>query len=160
MTMYIEKFLGGNNKLLINNYEIELEPIMASSSSFPFSKLMELLEIKNKVDREALSEQSAKQAFLLRFCKALLNKLGEQFIDKEDEDVQMLETPQNQVIKPSASYEPPRPMQTFTVLPENPWVKPKKVFKNSKKVPIQKAHEEKAFKKPSLPKNKTKISRA
>lgn len=47
---------------------------MAPSSSFPFSKLMNLFEKENKIDREAISEQGAKQAFLLRLCKTLINK--------------------------------------------------------------------------------------
>lgn len=93
MTTYIEKFLGGNEKLLINNVKIELELIMAPSSSFSFSKLMNLLEKENKIGRETMSEQGAKQAFLLRLCKTLINKVNKQS-EKEDEDVLMIETPQ------------------------------------------------------------------
>lgn len=147
MTMFIEKFLEGNTKLLIDNFEVELEPLMAPSSSFPFSKLMDLLEEKNQVHREVFSEQNTKQAFLLRFCKALINKLRAMKVDKEDEDIMMVETAQPETDKTGMPSEPCRPSQTFTVLPENPWVKPKKVFKK-KNVPRKEAKKEETYKPP------------
>lgn len=56
MITYIEQFLGGDKKLLLNSIEIELEPVMAPSSSFPFSKLMKILKKENKINKKAMFE--------------------------------------------------------------------------------------------------------
>lgn len=149
MTHYVEKFLKGNGNISIDRIEIKVDFSNKESSSFPFSKLIKLIKEQNNVEEEYHSETSAKQTLLLRIIKALIDKLKE----KEDGDIQMSEVP------PLTSPGPSQPTQTYTVLQENLWIKPKKKSNKKKKSEVgSKKSIPKDFPKPQEPKTHKRVS--